>query len=392
MAYTLSRNLRLRLDSNLTANARFNLETLDSLGGTFIVDSTDTLQIRSRGDIAIAPESADLGGSGTGGTVSIGSVDQPVTLSVFTGTLNYSGPLGLLDQATGGTKYLRFSYNSATTGAADTMSDRALVIDLEGADRQFVLGGNLSTSGGSLALSLIGATSLSLPVSGTVSTLSGTEVLTNKTISASQNTITGITNANLSGSAGITYSNLSLTGSIVNTDISGSAAVSYSKLNLTGSLVDSDISASAAVSRLKIATGTANHLIINDASGFLSSTASLGISQGGTGAASAAAGLNNLLPSQAGNNGRTLTTDGSNASWTVGGTGTVRSYSTSWTTANGTSKVVTHSLGTKDVSVIIRDESDEVIGVSTVIASSTSAVTLTSSEAPAIAWTVVVLA
>jgi hypothetical protein len=39
-------------------------------------------------------------------------------------------------------------------------------------------------------------------------TLSGTETLTNKTIAANDNTISGLTNANLSGSAGITNANL----------------------------------------------------------------------------------------------------------------------------------------------------------------------------------------
>lgn len=390
MAYTLSRNLRLRLDNNLTANARFNLETLDTLGGTFIVDSTDTLQVRSRGDITIAPESADLGGSGTGGTVTIGSSDQPITLDIFTSSLALSGPLGLFDQATGGSKYLRVQYKSDVSGAVDTMSDRTLSIDPDGADRNLVLGGNLNLTGGSLALSLIGATSLSLPTSGTVSTLAGTEVLTNKTISASNNTITGLTNTSIASGAGIAYSKLSLTGSVVNADISSSAALSYSKLNLTGMLVNADVSASAAISRSKIATGTPGYLVLNDPSGYLSETATLGISQGGTGGTSASTALNNLLPSQSGNSGKVLTSDGSNANWTTTGNGTVRTYSTSWSSGDGTTKVVTHNLSTKDVLLEIRDETDQIIGVNTIVATSTSAVTLTSSEAPATAWTVVV--
>lgn len=46
----------------------------------------------------------------------------------------------------------------------------------------------------------------------------------------------------------------------------------------------------------------------------------LGTADGGTGASSSASGLNNLLPSQGGNNGKFLGTDGSNASWqTVAG-------------------------------------------------------------------------
>lgn len=46
-------------------------------------------------------------------------------------------------------------------------------------------------------------------------------------------------------------------------------------------------------------------------------SSALPVNQGGTGAGSANAALNNLLPSQTGNNGKLLTTDGSNASWST---------------------------------------------------------------------------
>ena len=49
-----------------------------------------------------------------------------------------------------------------------------------------------------------------------------------------------------------------------------------------GTLVNADISASAAIARSKIAAGTANHVIINDGSGNLSSEAVLAVSRGGT--------------------------------------------------------------------------------------------------------------
>ena len=52
-------------------------------------------------------------------------------------------------------------------------------------------------------------------------------------------------------------------------------------------------------------------------------TGTIPVTNGGTGAATASDGLNNLLPSQTGNNGKVLATDGTNASWTTNGSGDV---------------------------------------------------------------------
>jgi len=48
-----------------------------------------------------------------------------------------------------------------------------------------------------------------------------------------------------------------------------------------------------------------------------------GVANGGTGASTAADGLNALLPSQTGNNGKVLSTDGTNATWSTNGSGDV---------------------------------------------------------------------
>jgi len=91
-------------------------------------------------------------------------------------------------------------------------------------------------------------------VSGSVVGTTDYQTLTNKTINAANNTITGITSAMITD------------GTIVNADINASAAIAYSKLNLAGSItsaditnntiVDADINASAAITATKIA-GTA---------------------------------------------------------------------------------------------------------------------------------------
>ena len=51
----------------------------------------------------------------------------------------------------------------------------------------------------------------------------------------------------------------------------------------TGFIVDADISATAAIARTKLASGTADHVLINDGSGVMSSEALLSNTRGGTG-------------------------------------------------------------------------------------------------------------
>lgn len=63
---------------------------------------------------------------------------------------------------------------------------------------------------------------------------------------------TAITNADISASAAIAYSKLSLSNSIVNNDISSSAAIGYLKLDLYQGIVNNDISPSAAIAVSKI--------------------------------------------------------------------------------------------------------------------------------------------
>lgn len=98
MAFTLSRYLRLRLDSNLTANARYNLERIDLLGSVLTIDNTASVNLRSRTDINIEPQSQIAGGSGVGGSINVGTSGHEVAeFNVFASEVNFSNPDALVD-------------------------------------------------------------------------------------------------------------------------------------------------------------------------------------------------------------------------------------------------------------------------------------------------------
>jgi hypothetical protein len=105
---TLTRNLKLRINSNLTADAKYNLERIDLLGSTFLVDTTDSLNIRSKTNILIEPESADVDGSGVGGILNIGTSNHELgAVNLYATQFNLSDSVGMLDAGLTGTKYLR---------------------------------------------------------------------------------------------------------------------------------------------------------------------------------------------------------------------------------------------------------------------------------------------
>lgn len=84
-----------------------------------------------------------------------------------------------------------------------------------------------------------------------------------------------------------------------------------------------------------------------------------------------------------------------NSSWQQPSfTPTITPFKTTWITADGVTKAVTHSLGTTDISVELYDiATGETIRIDAIVRTSTSVVTLTASEAPpAGSWRVIVYA
>jgi hypothetical protein len=93
-----------------------------------------------------------------------------------------------------------------------------------------------------------------------------------------------------------------------------------------------------------------------------------------------------------GTNGYILTSNGTTASWAAPAAA-LESFKADWVTADTSTKVITHSLGTKDVMVQVYDKTDDqTIYVDTVVRTDTNTVTLTASEAPgASGWRVMIL-
>jgi hypothetical protein len=76
--------------------------------------------------------------------------------------------------------------------------------------KTITLGGSLTLSGAhDLTLTQTGATNVTLPTTGTLATLAGSETLTNKTISGANNTLSNIGNASLTNSS-VTYNGVTV--------------------------------------------------------------------------------------------------------------------------------------------------------------------------------------
>lgn len=177
MATTLTTNLKLRVSDDLTADATYNLNRIDTNAGAVTTDNSGNLEVYAAEDVYILPQAPDKDGTGVGGTVALGTASHDITVDTY-GTTRLFGDLLLEDDDAPGTNFLTFTYSG---GGTDTTLDWTLTAD------SFVT---------------IPAGTITLADTTTAQTLDS-KTLTNGIIDAANNTITNITDAEVAATAAI---------------------------------------------------------------------------------------------------------------------------------------------------------------------------------------------
>jgi len=175
------------------------------------------------------------------------------------------------------------------------------------------------------------------------------------TVSTTVNAFGAATTLNLGAATG--------TATVANTTLAAKAITASTTLAVTGtSTLTGAVTATAGV------TGPITSSSVAITGGSITGITDLAVADGGTGASTAAGGLNNLLPSQTGNANKYLQTDGTNATWDAvslstaditgtlgvanGGTGVTTSTGTTNVVLSNSPTLVTPALGTPSAAVL----------------------------------------
>jgi hypothetical protein len=239
-------------------------------------------------------------------------------------------------------------YNNIATAVA-TKTDNSAAAITGGAIDGAAIGGTTPAAGAFTTLAASSTTTLAGALVGAV-----TQAAFN-TVSTTLNLGGAATAVNIGAATGTT--------TVSNTTLAAKAITASTTLAVTGtSTLTGAVTATAGV------TGPITSSSATITGGTITGITDLAVADGGTGASTAAAGLNNLLPSQTSAANKYLQSDGTNASWDavslstadITGTLAVANGGTGVTTSTGTTNVVlsnsptlvTPALGTPSAAVL----------------------------------------
>lgn len=285
----------------------------------------------------------------SGGTTGLTTTGGPITDS---GVITLGGTLGIANGGTGQTGftagYLKSDgtalSSSSTISGADISGDitgnsanvnGTVSVSHGGTGQTSFTNGQLligNSAGNTLSkATLTAGTNISItngPGSITISSTAGNGTVTSVGVNGTAGRITS-TGGPITSSGSITL-DLATTGVSANT-YGSSTQIPVITVDTYGRItaVTNTALSAGTVTSVGLSGGTTGLTVSGSPitiSGVMTLGGTLSIANGGTGATTANAGLNALLPSQSGNTGKFLTTDGTNTSWVaVSGTGTVTS-------------------------------------------------------------------
>ncbi len=250
----------------ITSTVTNNVVTMDIDSTVATLTGTQTLTNKTLTLPTIGGTGAAFNGSTSGTTTLVASAaagTTTVTLPAASGTVALtSNNLGAFAATTSaqlagvisdetGTGALVFATSptltTPTIGVATATSVNKVAITAPATSATLTLanGSTLSTAGSvsfagafSQTFTATAATSVTLPTTGTLSTLAGSETLTNKTISGASNTLSNIANASLTNSS-VTIGSTTTALGATSTALAGLTELTVDNLNVNGNTITS---------------------------------------------------------------------------------------------------------------------------------------------------------
>jgi hypothetical protein len=211
--------------------------TLSNIGNNSLINSFITLidDTSTTQSISLGESFRFIGGSGITTSISGNTITFDTDGSIVTETSNDILTNKTIDGTQNTLQNIPNSALDSIANSALTNSSITLIDDTSTTD-DVSLGESLRLTGGTGITSVVGSNEVTFNIDSTVATLTGTQELTNKTINASNNTLSNIVNANLSGTAAISNANLANPNITLGADtISlGATQTTITNLNLDG--------------------------------------------------------------------------------------------------------------------------------------------------------------